>query len=373
MRFSCPTQVLFGPEALDTLAPREKCLLVLVSRSLPQEWENRLRTALERAECFVHLARRGGNEPDTDAIDAFVAGLPGGLEAVVAIGGGSTLDFAKAVAALVANGGAMAQWEFGPPPVAALPLYLIPSTCGSGSEVTPYAVVNNAVTARKFTVTAPCLRPKQALVIPSLLGTLPLFQVGATALDAFLHCLEAALGRPRNRLIEPLAASGLGLVWRYLPAAIIGQEPCVWTDPLALASLYGGLCISQSRTGLIHTLSVALAPYSDLPHGLLNAWLTPRALAFNADYYETRLAELATVALGQPFATDQDAIQTITAWIEGILPPGTGGKALTRPFEPTAVTARVLQDAGLSKVNNRPLPDGAVAKLVAEIAQHAAL
>lgn len=388
MRFSCPTEIFFGPDGPgdpdtpavrdipEAWAPPEKRLLVLSSRSLPGEWEEGLQNVLKRAGCDVHPARRGGREPDTAAIDAFVAGLPGGAdapEAVVAIGGGSTLDFAKGVAALVPNGGTMAQWEFGPPPVTALPLYLIPTTCGSGSEVTPYAVVNNAATGRKFTVNAPCLRPRRALVLPGLLETLPRFQVGATALDAFLHCLEAALGRPGNRLIDPLAACGLGLVWRCLPGALDGENPRVWAASLARASLYGGLCISHSRTGLIHTLSVALAPYAELPHGLLNAWLAPRVLAFNAGHYQGRLASLATAALGQPFATDQDAVQAITTWITRLLPPDADAKALARPFDPAAVTARVLQDGGLPAVNNRPLPPEAVANLVLEIARHAPL
>ena len=372
MRFACPTEIVFGDNALPSLAPPEKRILLLVSRSLPQAVVDRLLSALDQGGRTVDLARRGGREPDSAEVDAFIASLDGPPEAVVAAGGGSTLDIAKAVALVAAGGGKIADYEFGERrATAARPLILIPTTCGSGSEVTPYAVINNAVTGRKFTLCAPCLQPRQALVDPGLLAGLPAQHIRATALDAFLHCLEAALGNPRHRFIEPLAAAGLGLVRRHLPAALSGAPDKATAEPLARAALYGGLCISHSRTGLIHTLSVALAKYADLPHGLLNAWLAPRVLAYNAVHYQGRLAALAETAFASHFTSDREAAQDIVSWLARLLPPAASRRALARPFDPAAVTARVLQDAGLPGVNARPLPPGAVADLISEIAHGA--
>ncbi len=368
MRFSCPTDIVFGENALDALSPPGGRVLLLVSRSLPERVPERLRAILERAGKAVTLARRGGAEPDSAAVDALAAGLGEPVAAVVAAGGGSTLDCAKAVALCLAGGGGIADYEFGARPVeAALPLFLVPTTCGSGSEVTPYAVINNAATGRKFTLAAPCLRPKQALVDPGLLAGLPPLALRAGALDAFLHCLEAALGNPRHRLIEPLAAAGLGLVRRHLPGALSGAPQKSWAEPLARAALYGGLCIAASRTGLVHTLSVALARFSDLPHGLLNAWLAPRVLAYNADHYQGRLAALAEAAFDARDVSDREAARDIGGWLARLLPPEAARLALTRPCDPAAVIARVLEDAGLPAVNSRPLSPQAVANLVLEV------
>jgi alcohol dehydrogenase class IV len=373
LRFTCPTEIVFGEDAPGALAPPERRVLLLASRSLPDAVVDGLARTLGQAGCEVTPVRRGGGEPDSATVDAFAAGLKETPEAVVAVGGGSTLDFAKAVALVAASGGGIADYEFGARRAeTALPLYLMPSTCGSGSEVTPYAVINNSETHRKFTLSAPCLRPRQALVVPGLLAGLPPVQIRATALDAFLHCLEAALGNPRHRLLEPLAASGMRLVRRHLPAALSGAPATSWAEPLARAALAGGLCIANARTGLIHTLSVALAAHADLPHGLLNAWLAPRVLTYNVGHYQGRLASLASEAFETQFGSDTEAAREVIAWMARLLPPDTAKLARARDFDAETVIARVRQDAGLPGVNVRPLPPGAITKLVLEIAHGAA-
>lgn len=370
--FACPTEIVLGPGARQAVKSPGKSALLLTSRSLPDAIVQGIEESLRRTGCHVTTCRRDSGEPDSAAVDALAAGVPTPVEGVVGVGGGSTLDCAKALALVLASGGGVADYEFGARPMtAALPLALLPTTCGSGSEVTPYAVINNHDTGRKFTLSAPCLRAGQACLDPDLLAGLPLLHVRATALDAFLHCLEAALGRQRQRLLEPLAVAGLGLVRRHLPAALSGAPPANWAEPLARAALYGGLCIGNSRTGLVHTLSVALAPYTALPHGLLAAWLAPRGLAYNVNHYQGRLAVLASAAFETRFASDGEAARDIGAWLTRHLPPDTARKALARPFAPEAVTARVLEDAGLPEVNARPLSPQAIARLVGEIAHGA--
>jgi alcohol dehydrogenase class IV len=238
--------------------------------------------------------------------------------------------------------------------------------------VTPYAVINNSVTGRKFTLGHPSLRPVQAAIDPTLLRALPGPARLATALDAFIHCLEARLTRADAWLIWPLAEAGLELGWRLLPLAAATDPDDSLLAELARLSLYGGISIAHSRTGLIHTLSVAFASFCDLPHGLLNARLLPHALAHNLPGYDGLLAQVVGRCGGTPMADDAAALQRLTDWLGGLigcqLPPASGAAIRARQ---AALVARLLQDGGLPGVSHGTINEAALTALVARIADAA--
>jgi alcohol dehydrogenase class IV len=370
-----PTHVLFGSGATARLRLPSGPSLLVLSPSMPRAQLDPLLEDWHGCGHQLHLLYKPAGEPDSQSVDNAWLGLSAAMRAelrsVLALGGGSVIDFAKAIAVLAVNGGAIADYEFGARTIgSALPLFAIPTTCGSGSEVTPYAVVNNSITGRKFTLSHPALYPQEALIDPELLVNMPIAVLRDTALDAFTHCLEALLNRQSAELVAPWAEDGLHLAYRLIPR--IGHAPLAADDfaHLARLALWGGASIASSRTGLIHTLSVAIARFSSHAHGLLNASLLRHALAHNLPGYQGRLAQVVHAMMTDTAAPadDAEALRRLTAWLTGIIGD-------VRPAEPellhqhrTALVDRLLQDKGLPAVSHGDINPSTLDRLIGNIA-----
>jgi alcohol dehydrogenase class IV len=367
--FQVATDVYFGRGSLARLSPPSGRVLLLKSASLSGKIVEDLIARWSRGGTNAIVVEKPAGEPFSDQVDAVFAGLPRDLVAVAGIGGGSLLDFAKALAILAATGGGIADYEFGKRKLErALPLYLAPTTCGSGSEVTPYSVLNNSKTGRKFTLNHPALRAVQAAVDPEMLRSLPGSVLLSTALDAFTHCMEALLTRTDPRLIRPIAEAGLTIGWRGLPRAVKTQPSLELLEDLAQLSLSGGISIAHSRTGLIHTMSVAFAEFCDLPHGLLNARLLPYALAHNLPGYGGQLKALVERCSGERVTSDKAAYERVSAWVASLIgsaPPASGVEIYTRL---DSIVRRMLQDTGLPGVSHGVIDAQSLTSLVKRVA-----
>ncbi len=367
MQFFSPTEVNFDRFDLPNAKPLSGRVLLLTGHSVAAARERLMQQLTEQAQGIVLLERPTG-EPNSTAIDLLRSNITGKFTAVVALGGGSTLDFAKAIAMLLVSGGQIAEYEFGDRTITgAVPLYLLPTTCGSGSEVTPYAVITNSNTGRKFTLCHPALRAKITCVDAELLQGLGQQNLIDGALDAFIHNLEALLSADGNRLIDPLARQGLQLGFQSLPATIENSSDLNLLADLALASLYGGLSISHSRTGLIHTLSVAFSEFSRESHGGLNARLLPYVLRFNQHHYARQLAAEVTTFTGRKMANDLAAVKFLNRWVMNQLGNLSISLISGAKEQREHIVDRVLQDKGLAAVNPRPFDRTLLTELVEEV------
>lgn len=368
MHLFLPTKVYFGPNVLKELIVKESSVLLIHASHVSENLVNRVTTLLQANDVRVRLLKKEPGEPTSDSIDNLFAAASdrnSGCEAIVGLGGGSTLDTAKALALLLASGGQVADYEFGSRQVeAVLPLYLLPTTCGSGSEVTPYAVITNSQTKRKFTLTHQLLRAQSAYVDPLACQGGSFRHLQSAILDAFVHCLEALLNRQQNLLIQPYALDGMRLIYKHFraEAGVLGDEGMT---ALALASLYGGICISHSRTGLIHTLSAAFSQCSGEPHGLLNAKLLPHVLRYNSGSYAGQLADTVSAFTGQYIESDAYAVEYLIDWFSRC----TAGQRLSinGDADVNSLVDRVLQDTGLPLVNTRSLSREDLQLLVQEV------
>jgi alcohol dehydrogenase class IV len=365
-----PTLIQFGVGSAFELAVPEGQHLLLVSPSMPVAAFERLRTAWAERGFAPDLLVTPGGEPNSDAVDDLAANLPNDLVGLVALGGGSVIDFAKAMAALMRGGGKITDYEFGQRTItSAVPVIAIPTTCGSGSEVTPYAVINNSLSGRKFTLSHSSLRPVQAVIDPLLLAAMPVQVLRDSALDAFTHCLEALLTRADTRLIAPWAEAGLRIAYALIPHIGRQELNAADFDDLARLSLWGGASIAHSRTGLIHTLSVALARYSPHAHGLLNASLLSHALAHNLPGYDGLLARVVGGMMADTPAPldDVQALHRLTHWLAGIIGDiRPADDALLRQHRSELVD-RLLQDKGLTAVSHGDVQAAALDHLIGSI------
>lgn len=219
---------------------------------------------------------------------------------VVAIGGGSVLDFGKTLAYLLAPGAptpsalASALREGRPvADVTALPWVGIPTTAGTGSEATPFATLWDSGSRRKLSFSHPSLFARRALLDPRMTLKLPWPVTLSTGLDTLSQCLESVWNVHGSPFTDALAASGAAAVLRFLPLLRKQPESLPARSALQLASFQSGLCISRTRTALAHSVSYPLTAHLGTPHGLACSFTLPELWAFNLAANDGRMENLA--------------------------------------------------------------------------------
>jgi alcohol dehydrogenase class IV len=219
-------------------------------------------------------------------------------DAVIGLGGGSALDVAKLVAALL-DGEQKVNEVFGIGFVKGRKplLVCLPTTAGTGSEVSPNAILLDETDNIKKGVVSPYLVPDAAFVDAELTLSVPPAVTAATGLDALTHCIEAYTNKFAHPVVDVWAIEGIRLIAQSLVEAVEQPKSIAAREKMALGSLYGGLCLGPVNTAAVHALSYPLGGWFHIPHGHANAILLPHVMRFNAVVATERYAAVA-VALG---------------------------------------------------------------------------
>lgn len=231
-------------------------------------------------------------------------------DSVVGIGGGSVLDVAKLVAAF-AKSEQQAADCFGTGFIKAKGLWLacLPTTAGTGAEVSPNAILLDERDHLKKGIVSPYLIADAAYVDPKLTWTVPAKVTADTGMDALTHCIEAYTNKFAHPAVDIYALQGIRLIAANLERAVKDGKDVEAREALALGSLYGGLCLGPVNTAAVHALSYPLGGEFHIPHGLSNAILLPSVMKFNRPANLKRYAEVA-VALGcEPGKDDNETAQ----------------------------------------------------------------
>lgn len=220
-----------------------------------------------------------------------------GCTAILAVGGGSPIDAAKVIAARATNPHKI-TWMAGLLRVffKPMPLYAVPTTAGTGSEVTIAAVVSDPSTTRKFAIMDPKLVPVGAALDGALMTGLPPAITAATGMDALTHAVEAYLSRNWTPATDAEALEATRLVMENLPVAVADGTNLQARQNMALASFKAGVAFTTAGVGYVHAIAHNFGAYYHLPHGLANAIILPRVLEFSKPACTPRLARLAEVA-----------------------------------------------------------------------------
>lgn len=214
-------------------------------------------------------------------------------DAVLAIGGGSSIDAAKVIALAASNDIAPRQLVGilkGKKPAA--PFFAIPTTAGTGSEATIGAVISDSVSHKKELVIETKLVPLVAALDPDLMKGLPAVITAATGMDALTHLIEAYLSGMANAESDYYARSGIQMIFENLPLAFKKGNSIKAREKMALASYYGGLTINIAGLGYVHAFAHQLGANYGLPHGEANAKVLPYVLEFNKEASASRMAEI---------------------------------------------------------------------------------
>jgi alcohol dehydrogenase class IV len=259
--------------------------------------------AAELAARSVQVAVFDGITSDptyTVAREGHAAALAHRAEAILAIGGGSAIDGAKVIAAMVTTlkppEKLLGLFRLSKPP---LPLFIVPTTAGTGSEVTVAAVLTDPVLHQKGAVIDPRVVPLAAALDAKLMQGLPPHITAATGMDALTHAVEAYLNLWPNAETALHAVSAVRMIFSSLPRAHADGADLEAREAMALAAFYAGLAFTRAYVGYVHAFSHKIGAIYGVPHGLANAITLPYVLDFikDAPYAEARLAELA-VAIG---------------------------------------------------------------------------
>lgn len=264
------------------------------------------------------------NPKDHEVTAGCAAYTGSGCDVLVAVGGGSSIDAAKAIAVLATAGGAIARYAgvgkvTGPLP----PMVMVPTTGGSGSDVSQFCVVTDTSRKLKVTIGARSLVPDISVTDPRALTTVPDDITAYTAIDVLSHAIESYLSKAASFLTDDHALSAIRGVCEHLLPALERPAAVGPREGLARASLRAGMAFSNALLGATHAISHQIGGLTDLPHGLLNAILLPHVMEFNATVAADRLADVAgAMGLRTGLMTSHEAadavIQTVRAF---------GGKA----------------------------------------------
>ncbi len=240
------------------------------------------------------------NPKDHEVVAGAAAYAAGGCDVVVAVGGGSVIDAAKAVAVLVSNGGQIFDYEGVdriPRPVP--PLVAVPTTAGTGADVSQFAVITDSVRGLKATLIGKTLVPDISLTDPCLLVTMPRWLGATTGLDALTHGVESYVSLAASFLTDEHALAAVRLVGRHLEHSVVAPQDATARTGMARASLSAGLAFTNAILGAAHAISHQIGGRLDLPHGMVNAVLLPHVVRYNAATVPARFRALAD-ALGVP-------------------------------------------------------------------------
>lgn len=239
-------------------------------------------------------------------------------DAIVAVGGGSAIDAAKAISVSVANPrkGLRALAGYFKGLRTPVPVYAVPTTAGTGSEVTVAAVIADPQRHSKLVIVDTRLVPRMAALDPELMRGLPAPVTAATGIDALTHAVEAFLGNWATPYTDGLALAAVGMIFANLRVACTQGSDLQARENMALASTFAGMAFTRANVGYVHAIAHQFGGRYHTPHGLANAIVLPHVLRFSAPAVTGRLAQLAERAsLGRP---GDDRAALADRFIEGV-------------------------------------------------------
>ena len=356
-KFEVP-EIIFGRGLLSQVGSCAKRLggkkVVLVSdQGLFQAgWVDRVMKSLLNAGLgFVYYDQITSNPKDHEIEEGFREYLAQGADVIVGLGGGSAMDAAKGIAILGSNGGRIQDYRgtdqiHRPLP----PLVLCPTTCGTGSDVSQFAVINDTEDKCKFTIMSRCIAPDISLTDPDTLETLPDEYVGSTAVDALSHAVEAYFSVAASTLTDVNALQALSLLAKSFVLAVQERRPEDMED-LSRASLHAGMAFSNALLGIGHALAHPIGGLYDTNHGDVNAVLLPEVLRYDFPVVKSKLSGFAQALGHKPDDQDKHTEEMALETVDRLLDAGGGPRDLrqlgVREEDLPGLASRALKDVCL--------------------------
>jgi alcohol dehydrogenase len=270
-----------------------------------------------------------GPNPDSAMVAAGAAfATPLGVDSIIGLGGGSSLDCAKGINFLLTNGGSMADYRgYGKAATPLLPMIGIPTTAGTGSEAQSYAVISDAVTHMKMACGDPSAAVRVAILDPDLTLSAPPRVTAMAGFDAVAHVVETAVTTRRTPLSDTFSHRAWPLLNENFERVLVSPGDAEARAAMQLGSHFAGIAIEQSMLGAAHACSNPLTAHYNMPHGLALAILLPRVVRWNAPFALEQYSALAGAP--QRRSQDEDAAEALARRLEDLAKAGDLGGTLS--------------------------------------------
>jgi alcohol dehydrogenase len=333
--FELPTKIQFGIGASGKLAGAlkelgaENILVVTDSGIASCGLLSKITDLLTRNRLkFNVFSAVASNPKDANVLEGTELANRMRADCLVALGGGSPIDCAKAIAVAATHGGDIREYETDKQISGeVLPLIAIPTTAGTGSEVTFSAVITDTRRDFKFSIHHLKLAPRTALLDPELTLTMPPALTAATGLDALTHAVEAYTANVSGPLSDAAALYAVELISKYLKTAVIAGDNVEARAGMLLGSVLAGIAFSHSDVAAVHCIAEALGGKYDLAHGVCNAVVLPAVMDYNMDYCTEKYSRIAG-AMGIDYNTEKQgarmAVEAVYKLASDVNLPGFG-------------------------------------------------
>jgi alcohol dehydrogenase len=322
--FQPRTRVVFGPGTLSKLGRTardlgfRRVLLVADQGVVDAGYVSQAIAALEADAIEPIPFHEFGQNPDTAMVEAgarFAAPL--GVDAIVGLGGGSSLDAAKGINFILTNGGEMADYRgYGKARTPLLPMIGIPTTAGTGSEAQSYAVISDAATHMKMACGDPSAAVRVAILDPKLTATAPRHVTAMAGYDALAHAVETAVTAKRTAVSDMFSHQAWRLLNGHFERVLLHDVDLEARGAMQVGAFFAGMAIEQSMLGAAHACANPLTARYNITHGLALAMLLPHVVRWNGPVAAARYAAL----LGSPRrrARDDDAAESLAMRLEDL-------------------------------------------------------
>ena len=287
--FSFSTRVYFGEGALERLRRVEDKRVLIVTDKFMNQLGVPDRVASFLTNCTVSVFDGVVPDPPIEVVTAGVEAFGAcNAQVVIAVGGGSTIDAAKAIRAIAKQALDVDTDK--------MECFAVPTTSGTGSEVTDYAVITDKAKGIKYPLASQALRPMVAILDPELTVSAPPSVTADAGMDVLTHALEAYVSTGYNDFSDAMCEKAVSLVFRFLPLAVKDGTDLLAREKMHNASCMAGLAFNSAGLGLNHGMAHAIGGKLHIAHGRINAILLPKILAFNADLSTVRKGEYCIAA-----------------------------------------------------------------------------
>lgn len=288
--FYLPTKLVYGVGAIQNKLAEELCNLRtasaiivtdkgVVGAGLLKDLESTLNTAKIKYTIFDEVEPN----PSTDTCyKGAEAAKSIEADVIISIGGGSSMDVGKTIAILMTNDGDLDAYEgaekFSNEP---LPVIAIPTTAGTGSEATPFAVITIKARNYKMTILSARIFPKIAILDPLVISTVPAHVAAACGMDALTHAIESFTNQLASPITDAIGVEAMRLIGKYLRAYVANRQNLEAAGGMLVASNLAGIAFGISRLGVCHAMAHPLGGFANVAHGVANAILLPHVMDFN--------------------------------------------------------------------------------------------
>lgn len=326
--FQTVKHIIHGAGSLNALPEKLSLLdtpvqrIALITQPIMEELGvvGRVIDSLKSKEVEVRIVRDVEPEPTIQNVETVFKEQiePFAPQAILSIGGGSVLDAAKLFSVRLTNDEPLRSWlgiDLIKKP--GVPMILVPTTAGTGSEVTPNAIVTLPDESLKVGIVSRHLLPQIVILDAELTLGLPKPITAATGMDAFVHSLESYISTKANPISDMFAMDSMRLIGANIVEAYENGNSLKAREAMMLGSMYGGLALTAAGTAAVHALAYPLGGMFNVTHGVANAMLLPHVMAFNSDAIEDRLANVArALDLATKAESDQAAAQKLIEKME---------------------------------------------------------